>query len=77
MEDDELHEGLHDEGISESWTLRYMKLLAYVRQQRDAAIAFAEGHRPVVAPHRPVHYAEADLEAHERLTELLGRQGSE
>lgn len=38
------------------------ELLAFVRAQRDAAIAVAEGHRAVVVPRAPRGATEHDIE---------------
>ena len=74
MSDNELQEGMEDEGMSRSWTNRYIALLAFVRAQRDAAIAAAEGNRDVVAPPAPEYVDDFDLEQGDRLLAVLGRR---
>lgn len=72
VNDGELQGGMEDEGVTRSWTERYLALLAFVRAQRDAAVAVAEGHRDVVLPLAPDDLHDSDLEAGVRLLKLLG-----
>lgn len=74
MSTDELRDGMEAEGVSPSWTERYIDLLAFVRAQRDAAIAAAEGHEHVVAPLSPAYVDEADLEVGHRLLVVLEKR---
>ena len=74
MSDDELRQGMEGEGMSRSWTNRYIALLAFVRAQRDAAIASTEGNRDVVAPLAPEYVDDFDLEQGHRLLAVLERR---
>lgn len=77
MNDDEMRDGMESEGISRTWTDRYIRLLTFVRAQRDAAIAAAEGHEHVVVPLAPETVHDVDLEMGHRLHALLENGGAE